>query len=46
MLITRFDMQEINKPKKKISIEFEKKEIGTAKKILGMSITRNKLPIY
>ncbi|KAI3764834.1 hypothetical protein L2E82_14851 [Cichorium intybus] len=44
MLIAGSDMQEINKLKKQLSKEFEMKDLGAAKQILGMSIARTKLP--
>ena len=42
MLIAGADMQEINKLKKQLSSEFEMKDLGAAKQILGMSIARDK----
>ena len=42
MLIAGSDIQEINRLKKQLSSEFEMKDLGAAKKILGMSIARNK----
>ena len=42
MLIAGSDIQEINKLKKQLSREFEMKDLGAAKQILGMSIARNK----
>lgn len=36
-------MQEINKLKKQLSQEFEMKDLGAAKQILGMSIARNRV---
>ncbi|KAD4586666.1 hypothetical protein E3N88_24267 [Mikania micrantha] len=41
MLIAGSDMKEINKLKKQMSEEFEMKDLGAAKQILGMSIFRN-----
>ncbi|KAI3767934.1 hypothetical protein L2E82_18363 [Cichorium intybus] len=43
MLIAGSDMQEINKLKKQLSREFEMKDLGAAKQILGMSIARNRV---
>lgn len=42
MLIAGADIKEINKLKKQMSEEFEMKDLGPAKQILGMSIARNK----
>ncbi|GKA14466.1 retrovirus-related pol polyprotein from transposon TNT 1-94 [Tanacetum coccineum] len=42
MLIARSDMAEINKLKRQLSQDFEMKDLGFAKKILGMSISINK----
>jgi hypothetical protein len=42
MLIAGSDMQEINKLKKQLSQEFEMKDLGAVKQILGMSITRDR----
>src|ERR1043165_8778811 len=42
MLIAGSDMNEISKLKKQMSKEFEMKDVGAAKQILGMSITRSK----
>ena len=42
MLIAGSDMKEISKLKKQMSKEFEMKDLGPARQILGMSITRNK----
>ncbi|KAJ9548930.1 hypothetical protein OSB04_021473 [Centaurea solstitialis] len=42
MLIAGSDMKEISKLKKQMSEEFEMKDLGPAKQILGMSIARNK----
>lgn len=42
MLIVGADMHEINKLKKQMSHEFEMKDLGPARQILGMSISRNK----
>ncbi|KAD4889451.1 hypothetical protein E3N88_21524 [Mikania micrantha] len=41
MLIAGSDMKEINKLKKQMSEEFEMKDLGAVKQILGMSIFRN-----
>ncbi|KAD1365130.1 hypothetical protein E3N88_42941 [Mikania micrantha] len=41
MLIAGSDMKEINKLKKQMSKEFEMKDLGTAKQILGMCIFKN-----
>ena len=43
MLIAGSDMQEINKLKKQLSREFEMKDLGAAKQILGMSIARDRV---
>ncbi|KAJ9551831.1 hypothetical protein OSB04_015876 [Centaurea solstitialis] len=42
MLIAGSDMKKISKLKKQMSEEFEMKDLGPAKQILGMSIARNK----
>ncbi|KAK1417487.1 hypothetical protein QVD17_26616 [Tagetes erecta] len=42
MLIAGSDMEEIRKLKKQLSDEFEMKDLGPAKQILGMSISRKK----
>ena len=42
MLIAGADMKEISKLKKQMFEEFEMKDLGPAKQILGMSIARNK----
>lgn len=42
MLIAGADMKEIIKLKKQMSEEFEMKDLGPAKQILGMNIVRNK----
>ncbi|KAJ0726248.1 putative RNA-directed DNA polymerase [Helianthus annuus] len=42
MLIAGSDMKEISRLKKQMSKEFEMKDLGPAKQILGMSITRSK----
>ena len=41
MLIASIDHQEILKLKKQLGEEFEMKDLGKAKKILGMQINRN-----
>ncbi|CAH9124278.1 unnamed protein product [Cuscuta epithymum] len=43
MLVAGANMQEINKLKKKLSEEFEMKDLGEARQILGMSIVRDKM---
>jgi len=42
MLIACQDLTEINKVKEILQIEFEMKDLGAAKKILGMEITRDR----
>jgi hypothetical protein len=41
MLVTTSNMQDINVLKKKLVNSFAVKDLGTAKKILGMRITRD-----
>jgi hypothetical protein len=41
MLIARSNMQDINVLKKKLANSFVMKDLGAAKKILGMRITRD-----
>ncbi|KAK0585927.1 hypothetical protein LWI29_036421 [Acer saccharum] len=41
MLVAGADLEEINNLKKQLSSEFEMKDLGTAKQILGMRISRN-----
>ena len=41
MLVVGYNMKYINFLKKKLSISFEMKDLGAAKKILGMRITRD-----
>nr|KYP53223.1 Retrovirus-related Pol polyprotein from transposon TNT 1-94 [Cajanus cajan] len=41
MLVVRSNMDEINKLKAQLSEEFEMKDLGAAKHILGMNISRN-----
>lgn len=43
MLVAGSDMGEIRKLKKQLSSEFDMKDLGAAKQILGMRISRNKL---
>lgn len=43
LLIAAKDMSEINRLKKQLSGEFEMKDFGGAKKILGMEIRRDRL---
>ena len=43
MLIAAKDMSEISKLKAQLSVEFEMKDLGAAKKILGMEIHRDKI---
>lgn len=42
MLVAGPDMQEINKLKKQLSREFEMKDLGAPRQILGMSIVRDR----
>jgi hypothetical protein len=42
MLVAGFDMGEIRNLKMRLSKEFDMKDLGPAKKILGMQITRDK----
>ena len=42
ILITEKEISEVNKLKEKLSKEFEMKDLGVAKKILGMEIQRNR----
>ena len=42
ILITAKEISEVNKLKEKLSKEFEMKDLGAAKKILGMEIQRNR----
>jgi hypothetical protein len=42
MLVVGSNMQDINVIKKKLSISFVMKDLGAAKKILGMRITRDR----
>ncbi|GKG46378.1 retrovirus-related pol polyprotein from transposon TNT 1-94, partial [Tanacetum coccineum] len=42
MLVAGSDMVEIKKLKRQLSQEFEMKDLGSAKQILGMSIIRDK----
>jgi hypothetical protein len=42
MLVAGFNMQDINVLKKKLSNSFVMKDLGAAKKILGMRIIRDK----
>ena len=42
MLVVGLDMGEINKLKKQLSNEFEMKDLGAAKQILGMQISRDR----
>ncbi|GKE47571.1 putative RNA-directed DNA polymerase, partial [Tanacetum coccineum] len=42
MLVAGFDMAEIKKLKRQLSQEFEMKDLGLAKQILGMSIIRDR----
>jgi hypothetical protein len=42
MLVAGSNMQDINMLKKKLSNSFAMKDLGAAKKILGMRITRDK----
>jgi Reverse transcriptase (RNA-dependent DNA polymerase) len=42
MLISTTNMREIKKLKEQLSIAFEMKDLGVAKKILGMKITRDR----
>ena len=42
MLVARFNMQDINVLKRKLSKSFEMKDLGAAKQILGMRITRDR----
>ncbi|KAL9250580.1 Retrovirus-related Pol polyprotein from transposon TNT 1-94-like protein [Drosera capensis] len=42
MLVACSDMDEINRLKKQLSEEFEMKDLGASKQILGMSISRNR----
>jgi hypothetical protein len=42
MLVAAKDMKEISKLKAKLKAEFEMKDLGAAKKILGMEILRNR----
>ncbi|KAL9266778.1 Retrovirus-related Pol polyprotein from transposon TNT 1-94-like protein, partial [Drosera capensis] len=42
MLVAGSDMDEINRLKKQLSEEFEMKDLGASKQILGMSISRNR----
>ncbi|KAK0592660.1 hypothetical protein LWI29_023032 [Acer saccharum] len=41
MLVVGVDLEEINRLKKKLSSEFEMKDLGAAKQILGMRISRD-----
>ena len=42
MLVVRSDMEKINKLNKQLSSEFEMKNFGVAKQILGMRISRDR----
>jgi hypothetical protein len=42
ILVARSNMQDINVFKKKLSNSFSMKDLGAAKKILGMRITRDR----
>lgn len=42
MLIASTDIREINKLKSRLSMEFEMKDLGASKRILGMDISRDK----
>ena len=42
MLVVGYNMQDINVLKRKLAKSFAMKNLGVAKKILGMRITRNK----
>ncbi|GJY33678.1 putative RNA-directed DNA polymerase [Tanacetum coccineum] len=42
MLVASYDMAEINKLRRQLSQEFEMKDLGSAKQLLGMSIIRDK----
>ena len=42
MLIAKLNMREINRIKRQMSEEFEMKDMGTPKQILGMSIIRDR----
>ncbi|GJV14310.1 retrovirus-related pol polyprotein from transposon TNT 1-94, partial [Tanacetum coccineum] len=42
MLVASSDMAEINKPRRQLSQEFEMKDLGSSKQLLGMSIIRDK----
>jgi hypothetical protein len=42
MLVARSNMQDINVLKKKLSNSFSMEDLGAAKKILGMRITRDR----
>ncbi|KAL9274475.1 Retrovirus-related Pol polyprotein from transposon TNT 1-94-like protein, partial [Drosera capensis] len=42
MLVAGSDVEEINRLKKQLSEEFEMKDLGASKQILGMSISRNR----
>ncbi|GJW87087.1 retrovirus-related pol polyprotein from transposon TNT 1-94 [Tanacetum coccineum] len=42
MLVAGSDMEELKKLKSQLSLEFEMKDLGSAKQILGMSIIRDK----
>jgi hypothetical protein len=42
MLVAGYNMQDINMLKKKLANSFARKDLGVAKKILGMRITRDR----
>jgi len=42
ILMASFDRQEIQKLKKRLNDEFEMKDLGNAKRILGMDIMRDR----
>jgi ATP-binding cassette subfamily B (MDR/TAP) protein 1 len=42
MLVASANLEEINNLKKQLSSEFEMKDLGAAKQILGMRINRDK----
>ena len=42
MLVVASDMDDIGRLKQQLSKEFDMKDLGLAKKILGMQITRDK----
>nr|KYP56908.1 Retrovirus-related Pol polyprotein from transposon TNT 1-94 [Cajanus cajan] len=46
MLVTGSNMDEINKLKAKLFEEFEMKDLGAVKQILGMNISRNRFECF